>query len=164
MTTGLPSMHLPDAAATERAGQALARALQALGPSDTAILITLAGPLGAGKTALVGGTVRALGHAGVVKSPTYTLVEPYDTCPPVLHMDLYRLEAPEAFLDLGVEGDGGVWMVEWPTRAAGVLPVADLDLMLDYRDTGRVLSGRAGSPRGASLMRHVTANLEGEAL
>lgn len=161
MTADWPTLHLPDAAATEHAGQQLARAIQALPPADTPVLITLDGPLGAGKTALVGATVRGLGHVGVVKSPTYTLVEPYDTRPPVLHMDLYRLEAPDAFLDLGVEDERGVWMVEWPVRATGVLPPADLCLTLDYRGTSRVLSGCAGSHRGTALMNHVTANLEG---
>jgi len=109
---------LADAAATEAAGAALADAVR-----GTAGVITLSGELGAGKTTLVRGLLHALGHAGAVRSPTYTLVEPYAFGDwRLLHLDLYRVAGATDLEALGLreELDGATLLVvEWPERASG---------------------------------------------
>lgn len=106
-------------------------------------LVTLHGPLGAGKTTLVRGLLRGLGHSGAVKSPTFTLVEPYSFAGVDLyHFDLYRLIDPQelAFLGLRDYLDGkGVCVVEWADRAQGVLPLPDVDIMITPIETGRMV-------------------------
>lgn len=163
MNSNSTALTLADAQATERAGLRLAQALRQAAAGGHRVLVTLDGPLGAGKTSLAGGIVRGLGHQGVVKSPTYTLVEPYDTRPAVFHMDLYRLEAPEAFADLGVDDERGLWLVEWPQRARGALPPCDLEVVLDYADTGRQMRMQAVSPVGSRVLSAFTPGLEGAA-
>ena len=100
---------LPDEAATRALGAALARRLR---PGD---LVRLEGPLGAGKTTLVRGLLEALGHEGPVRSPTFNLLQGFDTDPPVLHADLYRVAGAEG---TGLEDylDSHVVLVEWPDR------------------------------------------------
>ena len=116
--TGLPGVAivLADEAATAALGAALAGRLRA---GD---VVTLAGPLGAGKTSLVRGTLAALGLRGEAPSPSFALVQPYappDTTLPVMHVDLYRLRAPEEIEELGLDDalDDGVLLIEWPERA-----------------------------------------------
>ncbi len=136
----MPSIErvLPDAAATEAVGAALAGALR------PGMVIFLAGPLGAGKTALTRGLLRALGHQGAVKSPTYTLVESYRAGGlQVHHFDLYRLADPGELEFLGLDSyfDGdAVCLLEWPERGAGLLPAADAQFSLAYEGTGRRLT------------------------
>ncbi|AGA34419.1 ATPase YjeE, predicted to have essential role in cell wall biosynthesis [Thioalkalivibrio nitratireducens DSM 14787] len=132
-------LFLPDADATERAGAALARcpALAQLRQ------IHLRGDLGAGKTTLVRGLLRALGHRGAVRSPTYTLLEPYEFAGlTVLHFDLYRVGDPEELEYLGVreQSDGRtLWLVEWPDHGAGWLPPPELVATLVQEGAGRRL-------------------------
>jgi tRNA threonylcarbamoyladenosine biosynthesis protein TsaE len=120
------SLVLPDALATDALGAALARAL----PRDSGLVITLEGDLGAGKTSLVRAMLRTLGHTGPVKSPTYALVELYklsSLC--FYHFDFYRFNDPEEFVDAGLADyfrADAVCCVEWPDKAQGVLPAADL--------------------------------------
>lgn len=138
---------LDGAHATEAAGAALARAVRGQGG-----LITLAGELGAGKTTLVRGLLRGLGHVGAVRSPTYTLLEPYELADTVVwHLDLYRVAAADELDAIGLREafDGSVLMlVEWPERAGAALPVADLRLTLAYDGDGRSLAAAAGTERG----------------
>lgn len=115
-------------------------------------LVHLHGPLGAGKTTLVRGILRGLGHEGAVKSPTFTLVEPYEFGNlHFFHFDLYRLNDPGELEFLGVRDylDGkGVCVVEWAERAQGVLPSPDVDIMIEPTETGRMVRITTLTPRG----------------
>lgn len=141
---------LTDTAATERLGATFARRLRA--PS----VIWLEGDLGAGKTTFARGLLQALGHQGNVKSPTYTLVEPYVLADCTLyHLDLYRLADPEELEFLGIRelaAPGTVLLIEWPARGAGFLPPPDLVLELAVAGNGRCATMDARTARGASLI------------
>lgn len=134
---------LPDSTATDALGTRLAAVLR----RHPGGVVWLQGPLGAGKTALVRAALRALGVTGAIKSPTYTLVEPYAVHGlKLLHMDLYRLNDPEELIALGVFDDppsGCWWLVEWPDKAAGVVPPPSIEIALDYAGEGRVAGWRA---------------------
>ncbi len=117
-------------------------------------LMFLEGSLGAGKTTFARAFLRVLGVSGTVRSPTYTLIEPYDLADRrVLHLDLYRLASPEELDDLGLrdEFDQALILIEWPERGAGELPLADICV---------TLAPVKGSAKNAVLERniHVTAN------
>ncbi len=140
--------YLPTAAATERVGAALAGALTG------GLVVTLAGDLGAGKTTLVRGLLRACGWTGAVKSPTYSLVEYYPFSSLYLyHFDFYRFADPSEWETAGLADcfrDDSVCLVEWPERVATWLPTPDLAIELAHVDAqpGRRLTVRAASPKG----------------
>ena len=119
--------------ASEAAQQRFGRALgMRLGSGD---VVTLSGLLGAGKTVLARGMLAGIGHVGVVPSPTFTLVQPYDDPAlrlPVWHADLYRLDNPAEVAALALDEvlDEGALIVEWPERAGGLLPSPALALSL----------------------------------
>ncbi|MCS3902387.1 tRNA threonylcarbamoyladenosine biosynthesis protein TsaE [Methylohalomonas lacus] len=142
---------LDDSAAMEACGGALAAACPA------AVMIQLHGPLGAGKTTLVRGFLRAVGVTGAIKSPTYTLVEPYAVAGrQFYHFDLYRLEDPEALEMLGFRDyldAGSVCLIEWPEQAAGLLPAADIDVRIEVTPQGRRVNLAAGTDNGVSLLK-----------
>ncbi len=117
-------------------------------------LVFLIGELGAGKTTLVRGLLRGLGHRGPVRSPTYTLVESFELpTARVHHLDLYRLADAEELEYLGIRDlldDTSLVLVEWPERGAGVLPTPDLEIVITPEDSGRRLrlSSASGWQRG----------------
>jgi tRNA threonylcarbamoyladenosine biosynthesis protein TsaE len=127
---------LEDEAATTAFAQKLAAQIKA------PCIIYLQGELGAGKTTLTRGFLRALGYQGPVRSPTFTLIESYEiNGQKIFHVDLYRLHDPEEIEFIGLRdyftGDV-IGLIEWPERAAGLLPAPDLVCELAIRDTGRV--------------------------
>jgi tRNA threonylcarbamoyladenosine biosynthesis protein TsaE len=174
---------LADAAATDAFGARFAHALDSLrtknaqnGAQDSTqdsaqnrsappfhgMHVQLHGDLGAGKTSLVRATLRALGHAGRVRSPTYTLVEPYTVATPsgelqLYHFDLYRFSDPAEWADSGFReyfAQDAVCLVEWPQRAGGLLGVPDLVFSLkpDASGDGRVLTAYAYSASGKACL------------
>jgi tRNA threonylcarbamoyladenosine biosynthesis protein TsaE len=103
-------------------------------------VITLSGDLGAGKSTFARGALRALGATGTLKSPSYTLMELYDLPPVnVVHLDLYRLRDPGELENLGLADfhrPGYLWLIEWPERAGGRLPAADLGFVFSFANDG----------------------------
>ena len=141
---------LPDEAATLALGARLAAVL------EPGLTIYLRGELGAGKTTLVRGILRALGHAGAVKSPTYTLVELYDVSRLHLHhFDFYRFQDPREWIDAGFrESFNGrtVSLIEWPERAGGSLPPADVEIALELHASGRNAALTSSSVAGQKCL------------
>lgn len=149
--------HLHDEAGTAALGAALTRALA------PGLAIYLHGDLGAGKTALTRALLHAAGHAGHVKSPTYTLSEPYTVqldghSVNVIHFDLYRMGSAEEFLDAGFREDfdgRNICIVEWPEKAEPVLPPADLNVYLSVAGAGRDVELQASSELGLSCLHRL---------
>jgi len=154
------SFFLADEQATLDAGKALATAMCV--PSPRSVVIYLQGQLGAGKTTLSRGVLQALGHQGAVKSPTYTLVEPYELAADdsnlkkIYHFDLYRLRDPQELELLGVQeyfDDGCLCLVEWPERGQGFLPEADVVVELGAQAAGRQLVLRSATATGEAILK-----------
>lgn len=148
------TIFLPDETATLEFGAALWRAVDGGG------LIFLSGDLGAGKTTLARGLLRAAGVTGAVKSPTYTLVEEYRLPDRMLyHFDLYRLGGAEELEWMGIrdylERDA-LCLIEWPERGAGVLPQADLHLHLEPVAEGRQVEIFAATERGQAMLTRLS--------
>ena len=120
------------------------------------LLVYLEGDLGTGKTTLVRGILRGLGHQGPVRSPTYTLIEPYELAGrDVNHCDLYRLRHPSELDELGIRElrtPRSLLLVEWPERAEGRLGEPDISLQLGYLDQGRMVEIVAGSDGGRRVL------------
>lgn len=146
---------LPDERATEALGAGLARSC------PPAAVIYLEGDLGAGKTTLARGFLRALGHHGRVKSPTYSLLETYDTrAGRAYHLDLYRLADPEETRWLGLdelESEPGIVLVEWPGNGAGGLPAPDLVVALRHAGQGREASLEGHGEAAAGMLAGVSS-------
>ena len=158
------ALPLPDVAATERAGRVLGHALEvvlgpgcargAAGPAG-AVIVGLAGGLGAGKTALARAALRALGVEGTVRSPTYTLAEPYETrIGPVWHLDLYRITDPGELEYVAVRdlvSESAACLVEWPERGRRGLPELDCLLSIAPAGSGRRLRIGWSTARGRMI-------------
>lgn len=144
-------LKLPDESATQRLGAALADSLPDL--RSGSLLLALQGELGTGKTTLARGLLRALGVEGPIRSPTFTLVEPYETTAgSIHHLDLYRLQGAQAELDgLGYRdyrGMPGLVIVEWPERGGTALGPADLRIAIEHRPAGREVRISAATDAG----------------
>lgn len=145
---------------TLRFGAALARSVAPLlAGLPRAFVVTLSGPLGAGKTTLVRGLLAEMGVTTPVRSPSYALMEHYATPRGhALHVDLYRLADPEEVEGLGLRDfdlPGTLWLVEWPERAAGQLAMADLRLQLAMAHDAHQITVTAGSEPGLDLLRQL---------
>lgn len=148
---------LADEAATSALGAALAGALR------PGMAIYLHGDLGAGKTALTRALIKAAGHAGHVKSPTYTLLETYPVriagrAVEVIHFDLYRMSSPEEFLDAGFReyfNPDTLCIVEWPEKAETVLPPPDIRIFLKAWDEERDVELQGFSDQGFQCLERL---------
>ena len=145
-------LRLPDSKATDGLGRALAGALPAT--TFAGAVVYLQGELGAGKTTTVRSLLQALGVAGKVRSPTYTLIDSYVlpalTC---VHIDLYRLQSLTEVEELGIRdlaGPASLMLIEWPEKGIGAIPPADLLLTLFYAGDGRRVSLESRSAFGAN--------------
>lgn len=141
----------------ERLGQCLQNCLKITDElTDNGFTLFLAGNLGAGKTTLSRGILQSFGHQGPVKSPTYTLVEPYafaEHC--VYHFDLYRLGDPEELEFMGMRdyfAAGNLCLVEWPERGQGFLPQADLNVDVELKLPGRLISLKGNTVLGEQAL------------
>jgi tRNA threonylcarbamoyladenosine biosynthesis protein TsaE len=144
------NINLPDAAATAALGGALAA-----GAAPGRVL-HLRGELGAGKTTVVRGLLRAMGYAGRVKSPTYTLVEPYTLSSlHFYHFDFYRFKDRSEWLSSGFReyfNPQALCVVEWPEKAGDLLGAPDVDLLLQFSGVGRTASLQAQGAAGAAWL------------
>lgn len=124
--------------------------------TESGMIFYLQGELGAGKTTFVRGFLQGLGHRGVVKSPTYTLVEPYEIGHKrIYHFDLYRLADPDELEYAGGRDyfDGeAICLLEWPEKAEGCLPEADIQLLLSYENEGRRAEIVANTSKGKAVL------------
>ncbi len=148
---------MPDAAATQRLGAALAAGLA---PGR---VLHLSGELGSGKTTLVRGLLRALGVEGAVKSPTFTWVEPYRLSRlDLYHFDFYRFDKKTEWLSSGLRDyfrPDAVCIVEWPERAGDLLPPPDLAIRLAYSAESREAGIEAPSAEGEAWLSSLRASL-----
>lgn len=140
------TLYLADEQAMSDFGARIAQITQGHG------LIFLEGNLGMGKTTLSRGIIRGFGHVGAVKSPTFTLVEPYEIGDiRAFHFDLYRLVDPEELEFLGIRDyfeDDALCLIEWPDKGAGFLPKPDLTITISPQDSGRSLKILSQGSRG----------------
>ncbi|UTA53595.1 tRNA (adenosine(37)-N6)-threonylcarbamoyltransferase complex ATPase subunit type 1 TsaE [Lysobacter soli] len=152
----MTELWLPDVDATDALGARLAmtRPAQAV--------VHLHGDLGAGKSTIARALLRALGVQGAIRSPTYTLVERYPLADgEAWHLDLYRIADPGELEFLGLDSaDVRLWLVEWPERGAGALPVPDLTIEMSMRGPGRIARLRSGSPVGDAWVARVSTRHE----
>jgi tRNA threonylcarbamoyladenosine biosynthesis protein TsaE len=148
-------IQLANEAETVAAGERLGRCL------EMATVVYLDGDLGAGKTTFCRGVLHAYGHTGAGKSPTYTLVEPYELAAvTVYHFDLYRLGDPEELEYMGLRdyfSDESIALIEWPERGAGVLPSPDIQVNIEQQGVGRRLVVQALSERGRRIVTQIKA-------
>lgn len=146
---------LPDEVATIAIGTGLAKVLKST-TIQQALVVYLNGDLGAGKTTLTRGFVRGMGHQGNVKSPTYTLVEPYELANwRIFHFDLYRLADAEELEYMGIRdyfNNDCCCFIEWPEKGTGLLAKADIIINIAYQDEQRIIKLQAETVHGEEVM------------
>ncbi|MDO4905564.1 MAG: tRNA (adenosine(37)-N6)-threonylcarbamoyltransferase complex ATPase subunit type 1 TsaE [Lautropia sp.] len=154
---------LADERQTDRWGRALAVALSEQSLGKQAFVITLQGDLGAGKTTLVRSILQKLGVEERIKSPTFALVEFYNPSNyPAYHFDLYRFSSPEQWFDAGFDdifAGPGLMLVEWPDKARGAMPAADLDIQIQLtgqEDAREIVAHALSTPGQQCLNRLAT--------
>lgn len=154
ITLSTHSLHIESSDAMEQLGNKLGRRVL---ESTNGLIIFLIGNLGAGKTTLVRGFLRAMHYEGIVKSPTYTLVEPYELEEAlVYHFDFYRLNSPQELELMGIRdyfSSQGSCLIEWPEKAIDVLPVPDLKIFIEIENTSRQVNIEAISQRGHDVLQ-----------
>ena len=161
------SLILADEQATSALGVAIADALISLisNIEEAGMSIAIAGELGSGKTALVRALLRRLGIAGAVKSPTFALLEPYEVSRLHLyHFDFYRFKNSREFVESGFSElfrPGSICLVEWPERAGGYLPAADLSIRLGVLESGRSAAIGANTKIGERCLDQIRTYLKG---
>jgi len=130
---------------------------QALPKQYAGILVALIGEMGTGKTTLVRAMLRYLGYNGVVPSPTYTLVEPYEfDCGKIYHIDLYRINTESELEFLGWSDlSDGIMFVEWPQRIPNVLEKADIEFNINYKKSGRIVSINSLTHNGNIILKEI---------
>jgi tRNA threonylcarbamoyladenosine biosynthesis protein TsaE len=152
--TGQPGLLKDFSIASAAEMEAIGSKLAGVCPSGCKVF--LQGDLGAGKTTLVRGFLRALGFNGTVKSPTYTLVEPYTVAGRTLyHFDLYRVHHPQELEDFGIRDyfdQSAIYLVEWPERAGKLLGKPDVHIHLSHADSGRNLKINTLTPDGDAIL------------
>ncbi|EKD73188.1 MAG: ATPase with strong ADP affinity, partial [uncultured bacterium] len=129
---------------------------------DKTAVIFLYGPLGAGKTTLSRGFLQGLGYRGRVKSPTYTLVEPYELAKcKVYHFDFYRIRDPHELHDIGIQdyvSPHAICLIEWPEQGAGVLPSPDISCYIEVDSNERNVKLIPHSTRGETILHRFEQN------
>jgi len=160
----MKNYYLEDEQATVEFGECLAQTVK--NDIEIGIVVYLNGDLGAGKTTLTRGFVRGMGHKGNVKSPTYTLVEPYELEQwQVYHFDLYRLADPEELEFMGIRdyfSSDCCSFIEWPEKGAGLLAKADLIINIAYDNEQRVLSINQESTLGQQVLQAFSERYQGK--
>jgi tRNA threonylcarbamoyladenosine biosynthesis protein TsaE len=160
----LTELMLPDVPDTERLGAALACGF--LWSKSAPLIMYLQGELGSGKTTLARGLLREWGIAGTVRSPTYTLLECYESMGQrVLHVDLYRVSEAADLAPLGLRDElvpGVLMLIEWPERAELLLPSPDLRITLTVAPAGHIASLQARSTTGRAWLEEALARLHPE--
>lgn len=150
------SFDLPNEAETLNFGAKLAKTLQ------PGIVIYLEGDLGTGKTTLVRGLLRQLGYPGIVKSPTYTLLETYTVANfKICHWDLYRIQVPEEldYIGQGDFFDGTmINLIEWPKQGSGHIQQADVVCALQFEQEGRRVTAMAQTKQGGRMVKLLGKN------
>ena len=156
MSADTVELQAADEAAMVACGGRLAAA------AEPSLVVFLEGDLGMGKTTLSRGFIQGLGHRGAVKSPTYTLVEPYQLGQQqVYHFDLYRLGDAEELEFMGIRdyfSDGAICLVEWPERGEGALPPADIRIKIKREGLGRRLLFCADTSLGKRVLARLQAS------
>lgn len=154
LTTHRCSFSLVDEQATVAMGKQIAKIVKS--ELNQGIVVYLNGDLGAGKTTITRGFVQGMGHVGHVKSPTYTLVEPYDLVNwQVYHFDLYRLADPEELEFMGIRdyfNENCCCFIEWPEKGSGLLANADITINMAYQGEQRLVEFQSHNTLGKNLL------------